>query len=218
MIFIILFGILSYNFASQTNKLSIMKNSKILSLLFLAFMLSQVTNAQERWSFELRPGVNFPISEILDEKLNTGFGAEVAFGYRFMEHLGVYAGWGWNQFVQKNDLLEESEDTDFEMTGYTFGLQFIHPINESSISYLVRGGGIYNHIEIENEAGEITYDSGHGLGWEAGVGVRLSLGETFKVTPQAGYRALNRDIDFGDFTEEVDLNYFSVSIGFTKLF
>ena len=195
-----------------------MKTSLKLLLVFLALGASQVLFAQDKWSFELRPGVNFPTTEVFDEDLNMGFGGEFTFGYRFMEHLGIYAGWGWNQFVQKNDALQVDEDTDFEMTGYTFGLNFIHPINESSFSYMVRGGGIYNHIEIENEAGDIVEDSGHGFGWEVGAGIQWDLGETFKITPQVGYRALTREIEMGDFTEEVDLNYFNVSIGFTKLF
>ena len=181
-------------------------------------MVSSIINAQERWSFELRPGINFPTTEVFEADLNNGYGAELTFGYRFMEHLGLYAGWGWNQFSQDNEFLDESSETDFEMTGYTFGLQFIHPVNESSFSYLVRGGGIYNHIEIENSAGEITYDSDHGLGWEVGAGIQVDLSETLNLRPQVGYRALTRGFDFGQGNENVDLNYFNVSVGITKLF
>lgn len=187
-----------------------MKNSiKLLSLIAL-LSVSQLVLAQERWSFELRPGVNFPTTETLGSDLSTGFGGELVFGYRFLEHTGVYGGWGWNQFSQ--------DDIDVEMTGYTFGLQFIHPINESSISYLVRAGGIYNHLEFEDDAGNITYDTGHGLGWEAGLGLELPLGDTFKLRPQVGYRSLSRETDFEGITEDADLNYISLSIGITKLF
>ena len=195
-----------------------MKIIRISSLLLLAFLVSSIVNAQERWSFELRPGINFPTTEVFEADLNNGYGAELTFGYRFMEHLGLYAGWGWNQFSQDNEFLDESSETDFEMTGYTFGLQFIHPVNESSFSYLVRGGGIYNHIEIENSAGEITYDSDHGLGWEVGAGIQVDLSETLNLRPQVGYRALTRGFDFGQGNENVDLNYFNVSVGITKLF
>jgi len=195
-----------------------MKSIRNSSILFLAFMVSSIINAQERWSFELRPGINFPTTEVFEADLNNGYGAELTFGYRFMEHLGLYAGWGWNQFSQDNEFLDESSETDFEMTGYTFGLQFIHPVNESSFSYLVRGGGIYNHIEIENSAGEITYDSDHGLGWEVGAGIQVDLSETLNLRPQVGYRALTRGFDFGQGNENVDLNYFNVSVGITKLF
>lgn len=195
-----------------------MKSIRNSSLLLLAFMVSSLMNAQERWSFELRPGINFPTTEVFEADLNNGYGAELAFGYRFMEHLGFYAGWGWNQFSQDTESLDESSETDFEMTGYTFGLQFIHPINESSFSYVLRGGGIYNHIEIENSTGEITYDSDHGLGWEVGAGIQVDLSETLNLRPQVGYRALTRDFDFGLGNEDVDLNYFNVSVGITKLF
>jgi len=187
----------------------------VLTLLFLAAVLApQALTAQDKWSFELRPGVNFPTTEIADSELNTGFGAEFTFGYRFMEHLGAYAGWGWNRFVQENPI----GDTDVEMTGYTFGLRFIHPINESSFAYMLRGGGIYNHIELENEEGDLTEDTGHGFGWEAGLGLQWSLSDTWKITPQVSYRALQRDMDVEGVNEDVELNYFSAGLGITKLF
>lgn len=108
--------------------------------------------AQDKWTVELRPGIHFATSDLGDAELNTGFGAEVALGYRFMPHLGAYVGWGWNQFSSHNNSFAGTGDTDFEETGYTFGLQFIHPIVDSSTSYMVRIRGIYNHIEAENNA------------------------------------------------------------------
>ena len=76
-------------------------------------------------------------------------------------------------------------DTDFEETGYTFGLQFVHPFSEGSkLSYLLRAGSIYNRIEVENSAGVITADSGHGLGWEMGAGISADLGNSWNLRPQ----------------------------------
>ncbi len=81
-----------------------------------------------------------------------------------------------------NTSFAETGDTDFEETGYTFGLQFIHPLGTSEkISYLIRAGGIYNHIEVENSAGDITADSGHGLGWEIGAGVQVYFGKQLET-------------------------------------
>jgi len=191
-----------------------MKTTRLTFLIIATFLASHALIAQERWSIELRPGVNFPTSEIADSELNTGFGAEFTIGYRFMEHLGAYAGWGWNRFVQENSI----GDTDVEMKGYTFGLNFTHPINESSFAYMVRGGAIYNHLEFENEEGDITQDTGHGFGWEAGLGLQWSLTETWKLTPQVGYRALQREMEVDGISSDVELNYFSASLGITKLF
>jgi opacity protein-like surface antigen len=136
-----------------------------------------------------------------------------------MEHLGAYAGWGWNQFKSEDSSFAGSGDTDFEETGYTFGLQFIHPIgNSDNLSYLFRAGGIYNHIEVENDAGDITADSGHGLGWEIGAGVQVDLGSNWNLRPQVGYRSLSRDIDIGNTSTDVDLNYISLGVGISKSF
>ena len=39
----------------------------------------------------------------------------------------------------------------------------------------VRAGATYDHVELESEGGDITADSGHGLGWEAGSGLVFAL-------------------------------------------
>lgn len=83
---------------------------------------------------------------------------------------------------------------------------------------MARVGGIYNHIEVENDAGDITADSGHGLGWELGAGIQVNLGNNWKLRPQMGYRVLSREIEIGVNTTDVDLNYFSFGIGIAKSF
>lgn len=192
-----------------------MKTLKFLPLVVLV-VIGFTSQAQDKWSLEIRPNLNFPTTEVGDADINTGFGIEVALGYRFMEHLGAYAGWGYNTF--NTDDAFAGSDTDFDETGYTFGLQFIHPFNNSSISYLIRAGGIYNHIEVENGEGDITADSGHGLGWEVGAGLQIDLGSQWNLRPQVGYRALSREIDFDSTTIDIDLNYLSFGVGIVKIF
>ncbi len=189
-------------------------------LFTLLFLIGEMGNAQDKWSVEVRPNLDFPTKDLGNADLKTGFGFEVAVGYKFMEHLGAYAGWGYNTFNSDIALtFPGPEDTDFDVTGYTFGLQFIHPIGASeNLSYLVRAGGIYNHIEVENDAGDINADSGHGLGWEVGAGVQVDLGSNWKLRPQLGYRALSRDIEIGTVTIDADLNYFSFGVGIAKAF
>src|SRR5690606_18616938 len=135
--------------------------------LALIFAINQ-SIAQDRWSLELRPGVNYATQDISDADLGLGFGAELTVAYRFMSHLAAYAGWSYNNFAVDQSFA--GTDASFEETGYTFGLQFIHPIGDLDIKYLLRAGGTYNHIEIENNDGDITIDSGHGLGWQAEAG------------------------------------------------
>ncbi|MCK7537573.1 MAG: hypothetical protein MZV63_44770 [Marinilabiliales bacterium] len=56
--------------------------------------------------FELNEGASFATRK-LDANLNTGFGFEGIFHYRFMPFTGVYTGWGWNKFA--SDLIHLQE-------------------------------------------------------------------------------------------------------------
>ena len=172
--------------------------------------------AQDKWNLEFRPGVDYATQDILDADLGLGFGAELTIAYSFMPHLAGYAGWSYNNFAVDQSFA--GPDASFEETGYTFGLQFIHPIGKSDICYLVRAGGTYNHIEIENNAGDIIIDSGHGLGWQAETGLVIPLGERFSLLPSVRYRSLNRDIEIEDVNTSVNLNYLSVGVGLSWSF
>ena len=184
---------------------------KLVLLLFtgLLMVLTGKLQAQDYWTVEVRPGMNLATGDLGNTSLDPGFGFEANIAYNFMEHLGVYGGWGWNKFASKDSDVE----LDFEQTGYTFGLQFIHPIGDSNLDYLIRGGGIYNHIEVENSDGDIIADSGHGLGWEVGVGLNLNIGQKLDLRPQIGYRTLTQDLKMGDTSTEVDMNYIALGLG-----
>jgi opacity protein-like surface antigen len=115
------------------------------SLAFSAFLLlSHVVSAQNRISATLRPGINFPTNDLGNANIKTGYGIEGTVAYRFMPHLSIYAGWGWNHFAADKSFA--GQDMDFEETGYRLGLHFIHPIESSTLSYLLGAGVIYNHI------------------------------------------------------------------------
>lgn len=172
--------------------------------------------AQDKWSLEFRPGVNYATKDISEADLGLGLGAELSIAYRFMPHLAAYAGWSYNNFAADQSFA--GADASFEETGYTFGLQFIHPIGESDIKYLVRAGGTYNHIEIENNSGDIIIDSGHGLGWQAEAGLVIPLSDKFSLLPSLRYRSLNRDIEIENVSTSVDLNYLSVGVGLSWSF
>ena len=190
-----------------------MKHLKIKSVLVLFLISSSVTFSQNKWSVEFRPNIDFPTEKIEDSKLTVGFGFEAAIGYRFMEHLGAYLGWGYNNFKI------EDEDMDFDETGYTFGFQFVHPLGTSeSLSYLIRAGAIYNHIEIEDQNGNLIEDTGHGLGWEAGIGLDYKLGSNWSLRPQIGYRALSRDATIEDTHININVNYVAFGLGIVTTF
>ncbi len=178
--------------------------------------LSLAAQAQNRWSIELRPGVNFATTDLGDANLKTGFGAEATIAYRFLPHLGLYAGWSWNRFNGGQSFA--GNEADFEETGYTYGLQFIHPINDSKISYLIRAGGLWNHIEVEATDGGRVADSGHGFGWQVEAGLVLPLGDRWRIQPEVRYRSLARDLTVGSVTNAVNLNYVSVGLGIVHAF
>jgi len=179
-------------------------------LTIILVCVSQITFAQDRWSLELRPGVNFATKKLGEVNLNTGFGAEGTVAYRFMPHFAVYAGWSWNKFGSAEKI--EGSSMDFEETGYTYGVQFMHPIGSSKINVLARVGGLSNHIEAEI-GGDVVADSGHGFGWQVEGGLAIPLGEKWRLMPSVRYRSLSRDLTIGTVNTPVDLNYLSVGVG-----
>jgi hypothetical protein len=174
---------------------------------FLFIALSSAS--QSRWQAGLRGAANFPTNNLSSTELKTGFGLEGTIAYRFMPHLSAFAGWGWNQFTPKASFSK----VDFEETGYSFGLQFLLPIAKSRISYLVSGGAIYNHIETEDENGNVIDDSGHGWGWQAESGLSITICPRLSIQPTLRYRSLAREINKGDGATAVDLRYISAGAG-----
>lgn len=171
---------------------------------------------QKRWSFEIRGGVNYTINKLGDANLDVGEGFEGTVAFRCYRSIAVYGGWGYNHFPSDKNI--EGGKLDFEETGYTFGLQTINAFPNSKVGYLLKGGAIFNHIETENSAGTIINDSGHGFGWQVGLGINFPLGNRFRLTPEIRYRSLAREITLSNTTKAVDLNYLSASVGLAIIF
>lgn len=181
-------------------------------LLVITFLLiSGAIEAQEKWSVEFRPGLSFPTGDVGNTDTKIGFGFDLMGAYKIMPHLGVYAGWGWNQFKGEDQF--SKEDRTLEETGYTFGFQIIHPIGTSPFSYVARAGAIYNHIELENNSGDITADTGHGFGWQIEAGVDYEFAPDLSLRPTLRYRSLSRDLEMENVSMELKLNYISFGIG-----
>lgn len=193
-----------------------MKKSFVLFVTALVFLWSQSLTAQDRFAIELQIGASFTTQDLGDADLNTGIGSEIIFDYEFLPHLGAFVGWGYNRFSADESFA--GKEADVEETGYLFGLQYNYPIGESPLAIFARAGGIYNHIEIENKEGDITADSGHGLGWRVGAGLDVSLGSNWHLKPRIKYQSLSRDIEMEVETTSVDLTYISVGLGIAKKF
>jgi opacity protein-like surface antigen len=185
-------------------------------VILILIFAPQAIKAQDRWNLEVRVGGNYATQELGDAELGTGFGFETTLSYAFMPKLAAYAGWGWNQFFEDESFA--GKDMDFEETGYTFGLQFMNSCKSLNFDYLVRAGGIYNHIEVENSDGDIIDDSKHGLGWQVGAGVMVPLTRSWKIIPGVRYRSLSRELEDGSDNIDVDLNYISAGLGLSMSF
>jgi hypothetical protein len=186
--------------------------------------LSQAQTAREssRWSMELNVDGAFPAAKLGDAELDAGLGFGGNVRVRLQRHLLAYAGWEWHHFATDN--LIASQELDVEETGYTFGLRFEHPFRgESSadgraLGYWLRAGGTVNHLEIENDDGDLVADTKHGLGWEAGGGLTIPLRDRLALAPGVRYRMLSRDLTIGQTTRSVTLRYVTATVGFTVAF
>ncbi len=178
---------------------------------FVVTLRAQEVRMQDRTSVEFRPGANFATKNPGGADIGAGGGFEATFAFQLMPHLAVYAGWGRNAFKSDNSFA--GNNTSFEETGYTYGLQFIHPFSTAKLSYMIRVGAVSNHIEVENSDGDTVADSGHGLGWQAEYGLVIPVGESWRLIPGIRYRYLSRDIRYDATAMPFDLRYISVGMG-----
>lgn len=189
-----------------------MKRTITLFACLLLTVAAGTVMAQSRLALDLKGDAAFATQKLGDAELGTGVGFEGVVSYRFMPHLSGYGGWGWQYFPTSGAGLGGT-DLDVEETGYSFGLEFAHPLGSAPLDYFVRAGGIINHIELEDLEGDITADTKHGLGWQAGMGLRLPVSNSWRVSAEARYRALSRELDLGDARMNVDLSYVSLGFG-----
>jgi opacity protein-like surface antigen len=185
---------------------------------FLSFLLLSLNlMGQDKWTLEFKPGLNFPSTDIGETSLQTGFGFELIGAYKISPQFDIYAGWGWNQFKTKKALI--SEESDVNETGYSFGLKFKNPfLNFVKTSYVLSAGGIYNHLEVEDRINETLGDTGHGLGWQASVGLEYLIAENWSLRPELRYRSLSEELTFINITEKIDHRYISFGLGLAVSF
>jgi len=194
-----------------------MRRLLIAAVLTWLFALPATANAQDRLSFDLGLGLALPTEDVADADLDPGFGFEGTLAVRVLPHLWVYGGWDWMMFSADNSFAGAT--ADFEETGYAYGLRFEHPIaSASDLAFRVRVGGTYNHIEIENEEGDLVEDSGHEVGFEAGAGLVLPLWSGWSLTPGARFRTLSQQLTVEGTATDVDLRYVILEVGFSRSF
>ena len=187
-----------------------------LAILVLLSLSCFAQESGKRLGIELNSGVSLATKKMDGTTLNPGFGFEGILHYRFMPHLGIYAGWGWNRLGADKSFA--GNDVSFEETGYVFGLNFKHPLGTSKLAYYVRAGGLYNHIETENANGDIINDTKHGFGYQFAGGIDINLGKNWSLSPGVKFNSLSRDAEFERVPKKFDYQYISVRMGFLKKF
>lgn len=190
---------------------------RYVTTLLLALAVCAPSLPAQRLTLDLRGAVAAPMADLADADLGAGRGLGGGFAWQIQPHLHIYAGWDWMRFAADNSFA--GPEAEFEETGYTLGLRFQHPLRQSArLSYRLEAGGTYKHIEIEDSAGDIIEDSGHGLGFELGAGLLMPLGAGWKLAPTLRYRALSRDFAIGGTTTSGKLEYAALEIGFSRQF
>ena len=178
--------------------------------------LASTADAQ-RVTTDLRLVAAMPATELADADLGTGVGIGATIAFRVQPHLHVYGGWDWIRFSSDDSFA--GAKTDFEETGYTFGLRFEHPLRvDSRLSYRLEAGGVYKHTEIEDEEGELVVNSGHGLGYEAGAGLLFPISNGVNLATTLRWRARANEFKVGSIVTSGDLNYVGLEIGLSKRF
>jgi opacity protein-like surface antigen len=193
--------------------------ARLMMIAALSLLMIGSTRAQDndkRFEVELNGEVSFVSSDLNGANLNTGMGFETIFHYRFLPHTGAYAGWGYSHFNADESFA--GPDMDFEQTGYVLGLQFLHPFGNSPVSWFVRAGLLYSHLETENNEGDIISDSGHGVGYQAAAGIEVSMGRNWSLAPGIKYNSLSSESEYGDLKVEFEHRYVSARIGVVKRF
>ncbi|MFZ5430355.1 MAG: outer membrane beta-barrel protein [Bacteroidota bacterium] len=195
-----------------------MKTKVFLTMVVCAFLVmgTMAQESEKRFAVELNGDVAFVSSDLAGASLNTGLGFEALLHYRFMPFTSVYGGWGYNHF--NADQSFAGPDMDFEQTGYVLGLQFKRPFRNSPVSWFVRAGALYSHIETENNDGDIISDTGHGVGWQAAGGIEVALGKNWSLAPGLKYNWLSGETEIGSVNYQLDHRTVSARIGIVKRF
>lgn len=187
----------------------------LMALMVVLQLTGHAQQVEKRFGFELNTGISAAVNKIGDTKTNVGFGFEGLLHYRFAQHTGLYAGWGWNRFGADDSFA--GNDICIEETGYIIGLQYQQTLRQS-MDYYVRAGLLYNHLEIENSDGDIIHDTGHGPGFQLAAGLVIPLSTKWSLMPGVKFNALNRDLTVEGVERSLSQNYLQIRVGFARKF
>ena len=201
---------------TNSTYLKLGSNYFLFLIIILLFSFTNATNAQNKFSLDFSPAWDYPVNKFGNSALDNGFGFGININYKFLNALSVYGGWDWNKFSAD----EAFFDSDIYLieTGYVLGLNFLHPIKNSKLNYLIGGGTTYKHIETEDNDGKNVANSDFGFGWEANIGVQFSIAKKWNMTPSIRYRSNSRNFTVNDIKSTSELNYLSLKLAVCWVF
>jgi len=188
--------------------------STALALTLLPASTAAQTDGGDRWAFDVRGGLGFATDDLGDLELDTGVGFEGTIHLHLYEHVWAYAGWDWFHFSSE---APAGEEIDAEDTGYALGLRWDHS-TPGAFGPWIRAGIVIDHVELEDEEGDIVEDSGHTVGWEAGAGVSVPLSDLWWLTPGVRVRSFDPDLELEGFGPFGGLTYVAVDVGLSRRF
>lgn len=192
-----------------------MKCSHFFVVLGILFF-SGVGFSQNRWEAQFRPGLNFATEDFAGSSIKPGYGFEIIAAYHIFPQLGIYAGWGWQEF--RTEEAFGMENPDLQERGYSFGLQLKYPSRNPNLLYFFQAGAVYNRLKVDNLSGELIGDTGHVFGWQAGAGIEVGIGGDVSLRPSLRYRTVGRKLEVGNWVHNAHLSYISIGVGLLKSF
>lgn len=174
-------------------------------------------------SIEVRGGAAFPTgddfgSDEAGAETGYGFGANVFVGLTPL--LGIYGGYSQFEFGADVDAVgldfdfPAGADVDYRDNGFNLGAQVtFSPLSSlSGVTPWLRGGATLREFEIEVEDADVesSVSTDRDLGFEAGGGLNIPLGEVISVTP--GVRYVSFDPEF-DEDQPFEVRYIVADVG-----
>lgn len=151
------------------------------------------TAAAQELSFELRGGLNRPLSDFRNEGVeargDAGFAGDVIFN--LTPRFSVYGGYAWDRFGCEGC----GDDNWLVSRGFEAGGKFIFvdPDLGPGILPWARAGLVANKAEFE--VGDVEATSDMGLGLQASLGVDIPLGDVLSFSPALRYQRFTADFD-----------------------
>ena len=180
-------------------------------------------------ALEVRGGAAFPVGNDEDDFGSDEAGADTGYGFGanvfvgLTPILGVYGGYSRFSFSAEpedsgEDIFPGGVDVDYVDSGFNVGAQLVF----SSIATLqnatpwLRGGAIFHEFEfeVEDEGAEVSFSTDREVGFEAGGGLNIPLGEVISITPGVRYVAYSPQFEFeGEESEPVNIRYIIADVG-----